>query len=144
MFRFMVHDATRALTVRMYGTQAGDWQTVASWWDRSDGELYETLLPPLGVIVECGGEPLAALWCYESFGIGVAFIDFPCTAPGLPPRVAHNALVFAEHAIVTVLRSNGQHKLIRGFCQPRHAATIKRMGYKVDVPHLTSVMKRID
>ena len=140
----MVHDLTRPLTVRQYGAQAGDWQTVSAWWDRSDGVFAETILPPLGVIVERGGEPVAAMWCYETHGIGVAFLEFPCTAPGLPPGVAASALVFAEHAIVSILRHRGEHKLIRAFAKPRHARAMKRLGYQIDVLHLTSVMKRID
>lgn len=128
----------------MYGTQAGDWQTVAEWWERSSGVFAETILPPLGVIVEQEGEPIAAMWCYESFGIGVAFLEFPCTKPGIPPGLAWRALSWAEHAIVTILRKNGGHKLVRAFAQPRHAQAMQRIGYTVDAPHLTSVLKRID
>lgn len=140
----MVHDATIPLTVRQYGLHAGDWQTVSAWWDRTGGVFAETILPPLGVIVEYQGEPVAALWCYESYGIGVAFLEFPCTRPGIPPGLAWRALAWAEHAITSVLRSRGEHKLVRAFAKPRHAQAMKRLGYTVDTLHLTSVLKRID
>lgn len=140
----MVHDATIPLTVRQYGSKAGDWQTVSAWWDRTGGVFAETILPPLGVIVEYQDEPVAALWCYESFGIGVAFLEFPCTRPGISPGLAWRALAWAEHAITSVLRSRGEHKLVRAFAQSRHMRAMKRMGYEVTGLNFTSLMRRLD
>lgn len=140
----MVADPTIPLTVRLYGTQAGDWQTVASWWERTGGVFAETILPPLGVIVEHEGEPIGAMWCYESFGIGVAFLEFPCTKPGIPPGLAWRALSWAEHSIVTILRGKGEIKLVRAFAKARHEKAMGRMGYVVDEPNLISFLRRID
>jgi hypothetical protein len=141
----MVADTpTIPLQGRLYGEKAGDWQEVSSWW-QGRGEMFaETILPPLGVVVEQAGEMIAALWCYESFGIGVAFLEFPCTKPGIPPGLAFRGLAWAEHAIITILRSKGGHKLVRAFAQPRHAVAMRRMGYQQDRESCIGFMRRID
>ncbi len=140
----MVADPTIPLTVREYGAAPGDWQAVSSWWLGRGDVFSETILPPLGVLVEQDGERLAALWCYESFGIGVAFLEFPCTAPGLPPGLAWRALSTAEHAVVSILRRRGQHKLVRAFARPQHAKAMRRLGYHATEGTYHHVMRRID
>lgn len=145
MFKFMVaDDPTIPLTVREYGTRSGDYQMVDGWL-RERGEFFaETVLPPLGVVVEQNGDAVAAMWCYESFGIGVAFLEFPCTRPGISPGLAWRALAWAEQAIVSILRARGEHKLVRAFAKPRHAKAMKRLGYEATGTGFTSVMRRID
>ncbi len=140
----MVADPTIPLTVREYGTRAGDYQEILSWWNGRGEPFAETILPPLGVVVEQEGERLAALWCYETHGIGVAFLEFPCTRPGIPPGLAWRALSWAENAIVSILRRRGEHKLIRAFAQSRHARAMRRLGYQEVGFGYTSIMRRID
>jgi hypothetical protein len=72
------------LTVRPY--TADDYPLVNDWWQARHGALVDlpaAMLPPLGVIVEDADGPAFALWCYESFGVGVAFIEWPVSRPGL-------------------------------------------------------------
>jgi hypothetical protein len=140
----MVADApTIPLQGRLYGEKAGDWQEVSSWWEGRGGMFAETILPPLGVIVERGGERLAAMWCYESFGIGVAFLEFPCTKPGLPPGLAARALAWAENAIVTILRAGGEHKIVMAHTRPNIAKSMRRLGYCIAAEGMTTVLRRI-
>lgn len=133
------------MTARLYGEKPGDWQVVSSWWEGRGNHIFaETVLPPLGVLVEKAGEPIAAAWCYESFGIGVAFLEFPCTKPGLSPFVSAAALAKAEATIASVLQQRGRHKLLIGHTRPHIAAAMQRIGYVKAAENLVTVMRRID
>lgn len=70
-------------SVRHY--QPTDWPTVKAWWEaHQTSRLFEpALLPPVGVIAECDGDPHAACWLYMAVGVGVAFVDMPVSKPGL-------------------------------------------------------------
>lgn len=141
----MVADApTIPLQGRLYGEKAGDWQEVSSWWEVRGSAFQETLLPPLGVIVEVDGEIIAAMWCIEAFGIGLARLEFPCTKPGIPPGLAWRALAWVENAIVSILRGKGNHRLVEAYATPRQAEAMKRLGYAVAGENYTRVIKRID
>lgn len=137
-------DLTVPLVARLYGERPGDYQEIVSWWENRGQALPETLLPPLGVVIEKQGEMVAALWCYESFGVGVAFLDFPCTKPGIWPGLAYYALAMAEHSIVTVLRQKGAHKLLRCYTTPEIARGLERVGYIPAGDQWVGMMRRID
>ncbi len=121
--------STEPLTLRAYGLKTGDYQTVSSWWRaRHAREFPETLVPPLGVMVERGGEPAAALWAYQSAGIGVAFLEFALTAPGQSFGQARAALGHALTGVEAVLRSTG-YGLMRCVCQPPMARSLRAFGF---------------
>lgn len=64
--------------------ELSDLGMVQAWAREHDSEpIPEEILPPLGVMVTDAEGPAAAMWCYESFGVGVAFLKFPVTRPGL-------------------------------------------------------------
>ncbi|SKA88889.1 hypothetical protein SAMN02745166_01503 [Prosthecobacter debontii] len=85
----------------MYDRQ--DFEMVSYWWRMHSGSAFhEASLPPLGVIVKLNGEPAAALWCYESFGVSVAELTFPVTRPGLSVKDARRALIYAVSCLVAV------------------------------------------
>lgn len=78
--------------VRPY-TSGADYHLVAEWWrTHGMGEFQETLLPPDGYIVQRDGEDVAAAWLYLSNGIGVAFMEWVVTRPGLSLKEARTAL----------------------------------------------------
>lgn len=95
-------------TVREYGTATGDWQMVAAWWASHTAEraIVETLLPPVGVVVERDGEPVAACWCHLSAGIGIAFLESPVARPGLRLSETTAALGTALEAIEAICRTH--------------------------------------
>ena len=123
------------LQVRMYGEAVGDYQTANDWWQSRHGEpLAETVLPPLGVMVERDGKPIAALWCYESFGIGVAFLEMPLTRPGLSVREAMQALSLAVEACVRIAKAHakeggGDVSLFKCYTLPGIAHVLPRLGF---------------
>ena len=120
-----------ALQVRLYGEKIGDYQLVSAWWQARHHEpLAETILPPLGVIVEQAGEPVAALWCYECFGIGVAFLEHPVTRPNMGLSSAKAALRLAVEACVTVAKGHGDVSLFKCYTIPGLAHVLPRLGFQ--------------
>ncbi|MEN3940671.1 hypothetical protein WJU23_05200 [Prosthecobacter sp. SYSU 5D2] len=104
------------LSVRIYGEKLGDYQTVNAWWSaRHHSDLAETILPPLGVIVENAGEPVGALWCYECFGVGVAFFEFPITRPKTSLLDSAAIMMLAVEALVRGAKSHGDYSLFRAY-----------------------------
>lgn len=74
---------------------------VCQWWRHHSGQdLRESVLPPLGVLVQLDGRPVAALWCRESYGVPVAELTFPTTRPGLSLKDARRALLFAVSVLI--------------------------------------------
>jgi hypothetical protein len=88
------------------------------------------MLPPVGVVVERDGEPLGALWCYESCGIGVAFLEWPCSAPGLGQRQALEVFRMAVDACVALAKNNGDYSIFRCSTLPAIARVLPRLGFR--------------
>jgi hypothetical protein len=124
----MANDAP--LTARVYGLKAGDYQLVNGWWKARHGrDFIETLLPPLGVIVERGSEPVAAIWAYESCGIGVAFLEYFITRPGLAFRAVSNAFGYCLKSIEFILKERG-YSVLRAITEERLAKFAPLHGFK--------------
>jgi hypothetical protein len=138
---------TDVLQVRPYASKAGDFQTVSGWGKArgNKGVFAETLLPPLGLIVELNDEPVAALWCYESYGIGVAFLEWACTKPGIGPVLATRALSMAEETIADILKRRGNHGLLIAHTIRSIARVLERYGgYKRASEGMITMMRRVD
>jgi hypothetical protein len=119
------------LQVRLYGEALGDYQLINGWWHARHKEpLAETILPPLGVIIMAGGEPIAALWAYECFGVGVCFLEHPITRPGLSIAQAKAALRLAIEACVQVAKSHGDFALFKCYTIPGIAHVLPRLGFQ--------------
>jgi hypothetical protein len=94
-----------AITIRHYGLSVGDYQVISGWYHERHGRLLpETILPPLGVMVEDSKGPAAVLFAYQSLGIGVAFLDPFITRPGMPAGAAHHLFGWALAGIELVLK----------------------------------------
>jgi hypothetical protein len=77
-----------------------DLPLLQTWWSSHHGDsLPWGLLPPLGVVVEdANEEAIGMLWCYECYGVGVAFLEFPVTRPGLTMKQAGAVMAVAVMA----------------------------------------------
>lgn len=130
-----IETANPPLQVRAYGVALGDYQLVNEWWQSRHGEpLAETLLPPCGVIVEREGEPIAALWCYHCYGVGVAFLEMPITRPGSYVSASMEALGLAVEACVTLVKAAAQAEggdvcLFKCYTLPGIARMLPRLGF---------------
>ncbi len=124
------------LQVRIYGEKLGDYQLVNSWWNARHGEsMHEGLFPPLGVIVESDGEAVAALWCYEAYGIGVCHLENPVTRPGLSFGEARRAMGFAIEACVLTAKAHGDFTFFKAWPQTDSMIRCLRMfGFEICTP----------
>lgn len=120
------------LSVRSYTPD--DRVMVADWClDHRESPMGEIRLSPLGIIVEDEQGPVAALWCYETFGAGVAWIGVPVTRPGLSYARASTVLAFAIMAI-TQLAGKGHvpeatYTCFRVIGSPAMGRLLKRLGF---------------
>lgn len=119
------------VTCRQYGTEPGDYQTVADWYaSHRNGEVFpEMVLPPHGVIASVDGVPTCALWVYLSFGIGVAHVEWPVSRRGAGVRVLASAFKGAMDWIEDVCRSHNCF-LIFANTLPKIARYLPRIGFQ--------------
>lgn len=92
-------------------------ELVAAWWQAhgTDADFCLELLPPLGVVVVHGGEPVAALWCYEApvrGGGSVGFYEHPVSRPGLTVAEAKSYFARALAVLDTVLGDMGGRAVV--------------------------------
>lgn len=126
------------LTVRKFDRDA-DFSMVERWWNERNPEpLHLALLPPLCVIVENSCGPVAFLACFESFGVGVAFLEFPVSVPGLSLKDARSALLFAVASVIQLAGTGagaaGEYKIFRVSTLPGIARVLRRFGFNPDGP----------
>lgn len=109
-----------------------DFEMVNSWWESHLGRpLLQTALPPLGVVVSHEGEPWAAIWCYELYGVPIAELTFPTTRPGLSLADASRALMFGALACMSAAGKN-------------HVPEARFTTFKVIAPRpMTRFLKRL-
>ncbi len=114
----------------MYGERLGDYQLISGWWQARHGSpLMETLLPPLGIIVERSGAPLGALWCYECIGIGVCFLEYPVTRPGMALVEARAVMSLAIEACIAAAKAHGDYSLFRCSTLPAIGRMLGSLGW---------------
>ena len=95
----------RGINVRKFTPE--DLPEFEAWWAaRHVGALPAGLLPPLGVVVEDEKGPAGMLWCYECYEVGVAWLEYPVTRPGLNVR---RAGVVMAMAVAACMQYAGHH-----------------------------------
>jgi hypothetical protein len=69
--------------IRVYG-QPDDGQLISSWRQGHGMDASPlSILPPTGFFVERDGEPVCVAFLYLSVGIGVAFMEWVISKPGM-------------------------------------------------------------
>jgi hypothetical protein len=121
------------LAVRSY--DVADRPTLELWWmDHRGAPMADLPLPPLGIIVEDGDGPACALWCFETYGTGVAWIEMPITRPGLAYKRASTVLAFAVMALTKLAGAGyeprGEFTRFRICCPPPMARMLRRIGFR--------------
>lgn len=122
------------LSVR--GVEPGDVDLAEQWWEaRHPGSpLPAALLPPLGVVIEDTVGPAGMLWCYESFGVGVGFLEFPVTRPGLSMRAAGTVMALAVCACCHLAGQStdppGEFRVFRVATPGPIARFLTRLGFR--------------
>ncbi|QIF01924.1 hypothetical protein [Roseimicrobium sp. ORNL1] len=115
--------------VRSYGEKVGDYQMVAGWMEgRGMGRLLENLLPPMGIVVECDGEAVAASWIYLCYGIGVGFWEGLITKPGLSPAMGLAACRHCLGALKAIAVANDV-SVIKAYAKGTLARQAEKHGF---------------
>lgn len=125
------------LSARLY--EPGDAAMVDAWFrHHKDHSMAGIPLPPLGVVVQDARGPMAAMWCFESYGAGVAWIELPISRPGLSLREASQACAYAALALVSVAGKGyeppAEFTRFRAACPPAMAPVLKRLGFVEAAP----------
>lgn len=131
--------ATNLLRVRHY--QGTDLPMIRNWWaGHREGEFPAKILPPLGVVVECDGEPRAALWLYMAVNVGVCFAEFAVSRPGLSLAESREAFRCAVGALEAAALANDYNLMI---CHtvPGIARVMRNFGFHADKLPMVSTVK---
>jgi hypothetical protein len=108
-----------------------DFPMLTAWHSsRHESPLPECLLPPLGFVVEDEHGACAALFCYQSYGVGVAFLAFAFSRPGTSFFVAKRAFNLCMKAII--LACEDTHRLFKCVTLPPIGRVLKSWGFIPD------------
>lgn len=127
-----------AITFRKY--LPDDYDMVSAWWKAHRGEtaiLPMGELPPLGMILELDGAPAAALWCYETYGTPVAFLEWPVSRPLLSLETARMAFSALIQAVVQAAGQSveppAEYTVFRALPDGPMSAFLKAQGFELEV-----------
>ena len=102
-------------------------------------------MPPLGLIVCDESGPMAALWCYECYGIGVAMLEGAIARPMLSLAHSTEAFKLAVKACIALAGKSveppAEFKLFRAFTIPSIARILRQMGFETgDTEYVSSIL----
>lgn len=127
------------MTSRLYHPE--DYPLANEWWRARHGQLSDLpagMLPPLGVAVEEAGKPLCFLWAYESYGVGVCFIEWPVSDPGNGMEISRRAFQQAVTAIIALAGKRcippGEYKAFRAMPSLSLFRAMRDMGFNREYP----------
>lgn len=113
-----------------------DYTQLDQWWKQHHagaGALPKAVLPPLGVVVEDEFGPAFAVWCYEVYGVGMAFLEYAVSRPGISMRLVSNAGALAVLSIMEQAGKNidppAQFSVFSVSTKAGIARVLKRLGF---------------
>ena len=111
-----------------------DYRLLSKWWTVRHGAMVgEALLPPLGIVVEDSFGPVGFLFCYECYGVGMPFLEFACSRPGLSLRRASAVMGMAVSGCCALAGKAvvppAVIKLFRVSAAPAVARFLRRLGF---------------
>ena len=123
------------LTIRAYA--ADDEAMLSEWWAVRHPEAFPAaLLPPLGVIVLDEDGPACVLFCYESYGVGVAFLELAISRPRMSLEHSTECFKKAVESCIylagKLAQPPGDFRFFRCFTDPGIARILGGMGFTVD------------
>jgi len=128
-----------AHSVRAY--RAEDLALVSAWWQaHGQGEFSARLLPPVGVVAERDGAPAAACWLYLAAGIGVCWLEYPVSRPGLGLGEAKAAFADVVAALEDVARAHDYGVMIAHTLAPI-ARVMRGLGFHAENRTKVTVIK---
>jgi hypothetical protein len=139
----MITEAPMLWQVREYDA-ARDADMVSGWWRAHDeSEFPLGLLPPAGIIAEIGGKPVAACWLYMAVGVGVCWLEWPVSIPGLSLAESREAFTRLVEAMDMIAAAH-DYRLMMAHTLPPIARVMKGMGFTAEKREKITVARRVN
>lgn len=134
---------TRTINVRE--EDAGLYDDFAAWFhDHGERAVHPGLLSPCGVLVESDdGMQLAVGWLYLACNVGVAWLEFVVTNPGIAPMQSARALRVLFEAAEEVAKELNYSVLLTMTEKAALGSFIEARGFSVNHQNVTQFIKRI-
>lgn len=115
---------TNNYTMRHY--DPSDYEMLRGWWHFHGKQARpEIFLPKCGVVCECDGIPVAALFIHMDNSCGMAMAEHAVSSPGLSLRIARRAFLHCLECLKDIAAGFGYHTLTV-FTQPAIAGILSR------------------
>lgn len=111
-----------------------DYAMITAWADsrpHTVGGFDPGFAPPCGIIIERNGIPEMCAFLYMPVGIGVAFVDFVFTRPGVSLAKALETFAFCSGLLCAVAKTH-DYGVIRGFTEGTISGLATRKGWQQD------------
>lgn len=132
------------MTIRDFNKEY-DLPMVREWWrDHGHKDAFpERLLPPVGVVVQDDdGADIAALWMYMAVEIGVCWIEYPVSAPGLNIVQTKEAFHTAIEGLTEIAKAHDYGVMIAHTIGPI-ARMMEAFGFRIEPAQKVTVSKAL-
>lgn len=118
------------MTIRPATPEDGE---LAETWCHDHGEdrFYRVALPPIGCVAEDESGPAGMVWVYCACNIGVAFVEWLVTRPGLMVAQARRCGEVLMQGIEAAALALGYTVLV-AYALPACARYLRGMGWHAD------------
>lgn len=133
---------THLWQVREYDA-AQDAQMVSAWWRaHGQGAFPFQMLPPCGIVAEIGGKPVAAIWMYMAVGVGICWLEWPVSLPGLSLAESKEAFTQLVEAMDMVAASHN-YGLMMAHTLPPIARIMKGLGFSAENRTKITIVRKV-
>lgn len=109
-----------------------DYDTVSPWWTARGGEApSREMLPTVGGIASCNGQPIACAFMYlDGTGSGVAWLAWMATCPATSAHRVGRALRHLMDFLTAEARRMNYWLVNATFHHPTLVSILKRLGFQ--------------
>jgi hypothetical protein len=119
-----------------------DYATVERWFIGHGSKVVpESILPRCGIVVEDGGEALAACWLYQDNSVGIAWLAWLVSNHTLSPQRAVKAVKTAVEAAEAVAKGLGYGLLFTMTERHGLGRLLQSEGYRPNHQGMTQFFK---
>lgn len=123
----------RVLDMNLRRYEKADYEKIMEWLTaRKFPAIPEAFLPSFGFVAEDGSGVLSACWVFRDIEGRIAWLVFPCTKPGLPPRKAFASLEFLLSEVERELGAMGFPMMFAATDRRGLSSLFKKSGWHED------------